>query len=337
VEYGGCSAKLNASKLAEALKHLPVIKSDRLLVSIETHDDAGVYKLTDDLALVQTVDFFPPLVSDPYEFGRIAAANALSDVYAMGGIPITAMNLVMYPSSKMALSGLGEILKGGQDKVTEAGALIVGGHTIDDDPPKYGLSVTGLVHPDKIVTNAAAKPSDVLVLTKPIGTGILVAGLRLKLASDADYRTAIENMKLLNKGGGEAMTRHGVKAGTDVTGFSLLGHALKMALGSSVTIKIDSAAVPLLPGALNLADKGCLPGACFRNQEFTEPNARFRKGIPYPLLMLLHDAQTSGGLLACVSEGKADAFVTDCRKAGYGSTAVIGEVLPRAEKALILV
>jgi selenide,water dikinase len=279
VDQGGCSAKLPADQLAEVLKALPELRDDRLLVDASTHDDAGVYKLTDELAIIQTVDFFPPLCSDPYEFGQIAAANALSDVYAMGGQPITAMNIVMFPAFGIPLAVLGEILRGGMERVATAGAVMAGGHTIADSPPKYGLSVTGVVHPARVVTNAAARPGDALVLTKPIGTAILLAGPKTGLAAAGDVRAAMNSMKQLNREGAEVMQRHGVRAATDITGFSLLGHARGMARASGVTLRIRAADVPLLPGAFDLADAGCLPGACFRNQTALDADLSFAPGI----------------------------------------------------------
>ena len=265
-------------------------------MDIETHDDAGVYRISPGLALIQTVDFFPPVCSDPFEFGQIAAANALSDVYAMGGKALTAMNIMLFPSDRIPLEVLADILRGGQDKVTEAECLIVGGHTIDDYPPKYGLSVTGTVHPDCVITNAAARPGDALILTKPLGTGVIVAGKRMGMADDAVYRGALDSMKLLNKKGAIFMQQYDVRGATDITGFGLLGHAVNMARAGGVTFRIFADSLPLLPGAYALADKGCLPGACFRNQEFAQEECRFAKNIPYTLKMIMFDAQTSGGL-----------------------------------------
>ena len=336
VESGGCSAKLSASKLAEVLKDIPTQHHERLLVGIETHDDAGVYKLTDDIAIIQTVDFFPPICSDPFEFGQIAAANALSDVYAMGGTPITALNLMMFPSAKVPLEVLAEILKGGMQKVSEAGAIIVGGHTIDDYPPKYGLSVTGTVHPMRIITNAAARAGDVLVLTKPIGAGVIVAGKRIGEVNDDDYKTALDTMKLLNKNGAKIMQEFGVRCATDVTGFGLLGHALKMALAGGLTFKIKNSAVPLLPGAFELADKGCIPGAAFRNLDFVEQGCQFQPSVDYTRKMLLCDAQTSGGLLICIAPQNAENLVDELKVAGYPSSAVIGEVIDKTDKDLMV-
>ncbi len=334
VEYGGCSAKLPAARLSEALSVLPKPSHPDLLVDIETHDDAGVFRIAPDRALILTVDFFPPICSDPYQFGRIAAANALSDVYAMGGKVLTALNIVAFPASRIPLEALSEILRGGQDKVTEAGGVIAGGHTIDDYPPKYGLSVTGEVHPGRITTNAGARPGDRLILTKPLGTGTIVAGKRIEEIGNREYEGALLTMDTLNKAGAEIMSRHGVRCATDVTGFGLLGHALKMADASEVTMAIDTDLLPLLPGAYDLADLGCIPGGCFRNQEFVDQSTRFAEGIDYNKKMLALDPQTSGGLLMSVEASVAQAVVKDLQESGYQSSTIIGEVLERAEVLL---
>ena len=328
VEQGGCAAKLPADRLAELLADLPVRPDGRLLVDISTHDDAGVYRLTDDLAIVQTVDFFPPLCSDPCEFGQIAAANALSDVYAMGGQPVTAMNIVTFPATGIPLGVLKDILRGGLERVSAAGAVIAGGHTIADAPPKYGLAVTGVVHPSRIITNRAARAGDALLLTKPIGTAIVLAGRKAGLAAEADYRAAMDSMKQLNRAGAEVMQRHGVRAATDITGFGLLGHARGLARASGATLRIRAADVPLLPGALALADAGCLPGACFRNQSAMEADLRIDRSVDYARRMALLDAQTSGGLLMCVPPGRVEAVLADLRAAGHPRAARIGEVGP---------
>jgi selenide,water dikinase len=335
VTYGGCSAKIPAALLASALKNLRQPHDDRLLVDISTHDDAGVFKISDEIALIQTTDFFPPVCSDPRIFGRIAAANALSDVYAMGGTALTALNIVCFPSQKIPLEVLAEILSGGLDKVIEAGAVMAGGHTIDDFPPKYGLAVTGIVHPNRIITNAAARPGDRLILAKPLGTGVIIAGKRLGEVSNADYGASLDSMQQLNKAGAEVMQRFNVRCATDVTGFGLLGHALKMAEGSGTGIIIDSTAVPLLNGAYDLAESGCIPGACFRNQEFVEPQVSFAKSVDYYRKMLMLDAQTSGGLLMCIPENASVKTVLDeLNSGGFPSAALIGQVVERGAVAI---
>jgi selenide,water dikinase len=336
VEHGGCSAKLPAQKLSEALKDLPKIVNERLLVGIETHDDAGVYKLTDDLAIILTTDFFPPVCSDPFEFGQIAAANALSDVFAMGGKAIAALNLCMFPSAKIPLDVLRDILRGGLQKIEEAGAVVAGGHTIDDYPPKYGLAVTGIVHPDKIITNDKARPGDILILTKPVGAGVIIAGKRIGDVSDANYIACLDNMKLLNKAGAEIMQEFGVRCATDITGFGLLGHGLTMAQASNVTLEIDSAFLPVLSGAYELAENGCLPGAAFRNQEFAEQDCLFDKDVDYSMKMLCCDAQTSGGLLMCVPEVRADELKMALIDKGYQRTEIIGRVRKKGEKSVVV-
>jgi selenide,water dikinase len=337
VEHGGCSAKLPAKKLSEALKDLPRIINKRLLVGIETHDDAGVYKLSDTLAIILTTDFFTPVCSDPFEFGQIAAANALSDVFAMGGTAIAALNLCMFPSSKIPLEVLREILRGGLQKIKEAGAVVAGGHTIDDYPPKYGLAVTGVVHPKKIITNDRARPGDVLILTKPLGAGVIAAGRRVGDANDRDYKACLDNMKLLNMAGAEIMQEFKVRCATDVTGFGLLGHGLKMAQASNVTLEIDSEEIPVLAGAYELVESGCIPGAAFRNQEFVEQDCLFEKDLDYSMKMLCCDAQTSGGLLICVPEIKADKMKAELIDKGYGRTEIVGRVVKKGKNKKSLV
>jgi selenide, water dikinase len=337
VEYGGCSAKLPPGELAGILSKLPQMRHPNIMVDIETHDDAGVYKLNEETALIFTTDFFPPICSDPYEFGEIAATNALSDVYAMGGTPLLALNLLMFSSSQMPLSAFEQILQGGFSKVKEAGALVMGGHTIEDHPPKYGLAVVGTVHPDLLITNSAAKPGDILVLTKPLGIGVLVAAQRLKLVREDAYRKGIEQMKLLNRWGRDVMIKHGIRCATDITGFGLLGHSLKMAEAGKVSLAIRSKDLPLLDQATDLANAGCLPGAAFRNLSFVQPSLHVAKQVEPHLKMLAADAQTSGGLLMCVPPEKLDDVLSDLKATGHHHQArVIGEVLPQTRKAIYL-
>ena len=335
IEYGGCSAKLPAGVLSEVLKDLPVAIDPNLLVDVETHDDAGVYRINEETALIFTTDFFPPICSDPFEFGQISAANALSDVYAMGGRPLIALNLMMFSQAEIPLEAFKEILQGGQDKVKEAGALIVGGHTLDDHPPKYGLAVIGTVHPGKLITNAGAREGDRLILTKQVGTGALVSGQKNGLADPADYRRALDQMKQLNRAASEMAVRYGAGGMTDITGFGLAGHALKMALASRVSFMIRTADVPLLPGAHAIFDKGSIPGATFRNREYTGEKVHFTRSVPYTLKMLMHDAQTSGGMLMSVNPDHADKLVSELRSNHPGlSVAVIGEVLSESPRSL---
>ena len=334
VEYGGCSAKISPMQLEEILKYLPLPDDPNILVDIDTHDDAGVYRVNDDLALVLTTDFFPPVCSDPYEFGQIAAANSISDVYAMGGDPVLALNIMMFPATKLPMEAYAEILKGGFDKATEAGVRIIGGHTIDDFPPKYGLAVVGYIHPDKIITNAGASPGDSLILTKPIGTGVILAGHRLGMVSDDDLAEAKRLMKLLNKSGADVMKKYNIKGATDITGFGLAGHAFKMAKASEVSLKIDMKEVPLIGNSYKLIDEGCIPGASFRNLEYAEKSTDFASDLDYNLKMIAFDAQTSGGLLMSVPKKIAGEVINDLQKTGLKSASVIGEVTVRKEKFL---
>lgn len=336
VEYGGCSAKLPASKLAELLGSIPMLQDSNVLVDVSTHDDAGVYRLNNDTALIVTTDFFPPVCSDPFEFGQIAAANSLSDVYAMGGRPLLALNLNMFPAEKIPLGVLRDILLGGQSKIDEAGAFTMGGHTIDDWPPKYGLAVVGTVEPDRLVTNSGARVGQRLILTKPLGTGVIVAGRRLGMVSEEHYRGALEQMKLLNKTGAEVMRRYGVTGATDVTGFGLLGHAASMADASGVTIRLDAGALPALDGAVELIAEGCIPGAVFRNLEHVRGRVEFACDADSRMLAL--DAQTSGGLLMAVDADKAEDALAELKASGsHPQAAIIGEAVPRVRHAIDLV
>jgi selenide,water dikinase len=328
VEYGGCSAKILADILSSILKDLQIKPDTNLLVGTETHDDAAVYKINNDLALIFTTDFFPPICSDPYTFGSIAACNALSDIYAMGGKVLITLNIIMFPSQKIPLEVLKEILQGGNDKVEEGGGIIVGGHTIDDDPPKYGLAVIGTCHLNEIITNNKAQPNDVLILTKSIGTGIITAGKRLKIVSEKDYNNSLKSMQTLNKQASEIMQKYKIKCATDITGFGLLGHALKMAIASNVKFIIEPDKIPVLKGTEELIETGCIPGACFKNQRFVESTNNQNIIIPdttYNKKMLLFDAQTSGGMLICVPPDDVDNILYDL-KVYYPETTIIGKV-----------
>lgn len=330
-ENGGCSAKLPAAKLQEIVSQIPVLQSENLLVGNDTADDALVYRIDAETALIQTIDFFPPLCPDPFDFGQIAAANALSDIFAMGGTPLTALNVVMFPSAHMDISILQEILQGGAEKVKEAGAVLAGGHTIDGDLPVYGLSVTGRAHPRDIITNAAAKPDDLLVLTKGIGTGIITAAQRIGEASKPVYNSAVQSMKQLHGDALPAMREAGVSCATDITGFSLAGHALEMAKASGVTFSIDSSSIPLLPGVNELLELGCIPGAAFRNLSYVDSGLSIADSVAYNRKMACVDAQTSGGLLLCVKPEQVEALVQKLLDAGYAYTAIIGAVQKRGD------
>jgi selenide,water dikinase len=336
VEYGGCSAKISPKQLEEILKYLPLPKDPNILVDIDTHDDAGVYRVNDDLALVLTTDFFPPVCSDPYEFGQIAAANSISDVYAMGGDPVLALNIMMFPAANLPMEAYADILKGGFDKATEAGVRIIGGHTIDDFPPKYGLAVVGYIHPEKIITNAGVIPGDSLILTKPVGTGVILAGQRLGMSSVRDVNDAKCLMKLLNKSGAEVMKKYNIKGATDITGFGLAGHALKMARASKVSIVINMKKVPYIGDSYRLIDEGCIPGASFRNLDYSEKDIDFASDLDYNLKMLAFDAQTSGGLLFSAPYGKVNLILEDLHNAGLPDSKVIGYVSDQKEKLIYL-
>jgi selenide,water dikinase len=336
VENGGCSAKISPGQLEEVLRLLPLPEDPDILVGIETHDDAGVYRVNNDLALVVTTDFFPPVCSDPYEFGQIAASNAISDVYAMGGTPVIALNIMMFPAAKLPLDAYADILRGGSDKAAEAGVKIIGGHTIDDFPPKYGLAVVGYIHPEKIITNTGARQGDLLILTKPVGTGIILAGQKLGLAMENDVNEAKRQMKLLNRSGGEVMKKFNINGATDITGFGLAGHTLKMAKASNVSIMLNMKKVPLIGNTYRIIDEGCIPGAAFRNLDFADPDAQFAEDLDYNLKMIAFDAQTSGGLLICVPSGQEKKIMTELKDAGLQHSAIIGSVTDLKEKYIYL-
>lgn len=336
VEYGGCSAKLDPSKLKDMLDSIPLLRDNNVMVGIQTHDDAGVYRLDDQTALIVTTDFFPPLCSDAVTFGRIAAANALSDVYAMGGKPLLTLNLNMFPSDRIPVSVLADILRGGQEKVNESGAFTMGGHTIEDYPPKYGLAVVGTVHPDRLVTNGGVKAGQKLILTKPLGTGAILAAHRAGCAGNTLLQEALSGMQQLNAAGAGIMQRCGVTGATDVTGFGLVGHAVQMADASGVTLAVESRAVPRYAGVMALLEEGCIPGAVFRNLRYVEERLMVGPLVVPEEKLLLCDAQTSGGLLMAVDADRADAAVNDLIAAGYADAAVIGEAIPRRAKALYI-
>ena len=299
-----------------------------VLVRHDTYDDAGVVRLSSEIALVQTVDFFTPIVDDPYDFGQIAAANAMSDVYAMGGTPRTALNLVCWPPSGLDLDVLGAILAGGSDKIHEAGCALVGGHSIQDEELKYGLAVTGLVRPADIVTNAGARPGDALVLTKPLGTGILTTALKRGARTADSIAGAVASMKALNGSAMEIARRHGVRAATDITGFGLLGHASQSADAGGVTFAFRAGSLPAFEGARALAVAGHVPGGGEANRAYFGPRVEIG-AVAEADVLLAFDPQTSGGLLLAVPGTAADALVAELADQGWSAAAQIGEVEPR--------
>lgn len=298
-----------------------------MLVGIETADDAGVYQLTDDLAIVQTLDFITPIVDDPFAFGAIAAANSVSDIYAMGATPITALNIVGYPVAEVAPDLVATILQGGYDKLTEAGVAVIGGHTVDNPALVYGLAVTGVVHPQQVITNAKAKPGDVLVLTKPLGTGAINHGIKQDKTPPELVAQAIEVMMTLNKAAAEAMREVGVNACTDVTGFGLLGHLQEMLVASRVGARLFASQMPLLEGVLDLIAQRIYPGGARANKRFADTFTHWHESIPEPMRIALCDPQTSGGLLISLPHEKVDAFMEACRQKGVRWATVIGEIV----------
>lgn len=317
------------------LSYLPKnIPDANLIVGLDTSDDAGVYKLTDELAIVQTVDYFTPIVDDAYMFGAVAAANALSDVYAMGGKPLTVLNIVGFPVSKLDKKILADILRGGADKVREAGAVIAGGHSIDDTDPKFGMAVTGIVHPDKIWTNAGARAGDRLVLTKPIGVGIVTTAIKRGKATPEAIEQVETVMATLNKVASETAQNFTVHACTDITGFGLLGHTAEMARGAGVGIEIDASSVPMLPDSYALAEQGIIPGGSLRNYDWLADDVQYADSIDEVTRKILCDAVTSGGLLLSVPAEEADALVDALKKNGVAAAAVVGRVVEEHPKKI---
>lgn len=307
-----------------------------LIVGMERADDAGVYKLSGDLAIIQTVDFFTPIVDDPYRFGQIAAANALSDVYAMGGKPLTAMNIVCFPIKTMDISILREILKGGLDKIREAGATLVGGHSVEDSELKYGLSVTGTIHPSEVLTNVGADIGDRLILTKPLGTGIINTAIKAGLAEEESIEMVSDYMARLNNTASEVMLDIGASACTDITGFGLLGHACEMIQGTGKGIIIHGSKVPVFPGTQNFAQMGLVPGGTYRNRDFRIHQVDVDPDVSPYLLEILFDAQTSGGLLIAVPGEKAEKMVKRLKDRGIDEAAIIGEVVNDPKERIVV-
>lgn len=324
----GCGAKVGAGVLAQLLSDIKVVKDERLLVGFDKSDDASVYKINDDTAIVQTVDFFPPIADDAYIFGQIAAVNAMSDIYAMGGEPKLALNIMAVPKS-MDKEHVHEILRGGYDKAYEAGVIITGGHSIFDEEPKYGLAVTGFINPDKVITNSGAKVGDVLFLTKPIGIGILTTGMKAEIVSEESEKLAYSIMTTLNKSARDVMIKYKIHACTDVTGFSLMGHLLEMVQGSEVNAEIHTADIDLIEEAKSLAKMGVLPEGLYRNRSYAESYVDEGNTELY-IQDMLFDPQTAGGLLIAVDEADADRFYEELKTA-VPSAQRIGVITPKTD------
>ena len=308
-----------------------------MLVGISTGDDAGVFRLRDDLAIVNTVDFFTPVVDDPYTYGQISAANALSDVYAMGGRPVSALNIVCWPQTGLPSEMLAEVLRGGSDKAREAGVVVVGGHSVADEEVKFGMAVTGVIDPRHIVRNVGARPGDALLLSKALGTGVLMTAFKRDALGEEHYTAAVNSMKMLNAEAAAVMLKHGVHAATDVTGFGLMGHAFKMAEGSKVTLVFEESDLPLLQGALEQIRAGMIPGGGTRNREYYGPHVKISEEVSDEMTLMAFDPQTSGGLLMSVPEPEALPTLAELHKAGCPDAAIVGRVEPRSEFPLELI
>jgi selenide, water dikinase len=326
IEKPGCASKIDQAFLKQTLKDLPAVNDPRVLVGMAAGDDAGVYDLGDGRALVQTVDVFTPSVDDPYTFGLVAAANSVSDIYAMGGEPLTAVSVIGFPAHKVPDEVMRQILAGGIDKMNEASVAVIGGHSINDDEIKAGFCVTGIIDKDKIVTNANAKPGDVLILTKPLGTGIIAFARQIKRARDSSVDAATKSMATLNKKAAELMVKYGAHACTDVTGFSLMGHLSEMALSSEVDAEVIWDEIPLFPGVVEYAAESILPGAIERNKESCSNRIVADSKLPAEMIDICYDAQTSGGLLISIAAKQADMLLKALHKDGITDAAIIGKV-----------
>ena len=328
VEAAGCAAKLAPGYLSQVLSDLPRVDDSRLLVGFDASDDAYVYDLGDGRGLVGTTDFFPPMVDDPFLFGQVAAANALSDVWAMGGRPALALNLLCFPNC-LGIEVAGQILAGGADKCREAGVIVAGGHSINDHEPKFGLAVTGFVQLDRMLANAGAREGDALVLTKALGTGILTTAHKAELLDDAGVKVATDSMITLNKYGAEALDGLDAHAATDVTGFSLMGHSCEMAEASGVTLQIRAGSVPVMARAREMAQMGLIPAGAYRNRDFFGPRVQMGADVPLDLSDVLFDPQTSGGLLVALPESDAETYVARLRELGQPA-AIVGSAVARS-------
>ena len=331
----GWAAKIGPGTLAQVLGNLPKFHDENLLVGVETSDDAAIYKVNDELALIQTLDFFTPVVDDPYLFGPIAAANSLSDVYAMGGEPRTALNIVGFPSC-LDPKILGRILEGGASKVLEAGAILAGGHSIQDDEPKYGLSVTGFVNPNKIFKNYGSQPGDVIIITKQVGSGLINTAIKAEMAEKSQIDEVVTVMTSLNKKAKEVIENYPISACTDITGFGLAGHAMEMAASSKVTFEIDVNKVPYIDGALEMAKMGLVPAGTYNNKDYISGDVE-SCNIEECYLDLMYDPQTSGGLLITLPESEVENIMKDFENKNMDTkVAVIGRVLEKQEKSIVL-
>ncbi len=331
IRSAGCASKISQQDLHRVLSRLPPVQDPRLLVGMATADDAGVFALTPEVNLVQTVDVFTPTVDDAFLFGQIAACNSLSDVYAMGGRPVTALSIIGFPIHKLPHEVMAEILRGGMSKLAEASVILLGGHSIDDEEIKFGFAVTGVVEKKQLVTNAGAQPGDALILTKPLGTGIVSFAGQIGRASEAALRAATESMCALNQTAAELMGKYEVHACTDVTGFGLLGHLARLVQESGVTAEIQCAQLPLLPSVLEYAKAGLFSGANERNAEYSESITTLDKDVTEEFRAMLYDAQTSGGLLISLSAGNADSFLKDLHGAGVASASIIGAITEKSK------
>jgi len=322
--------------MAYIVNHLPEYPNERVLVGPKTFADAGIYKISDDMATVSTLDFFTPVVNNPYDYGQIAAANALSDVYAMGGKPLTAMNILCYPIKSLDRDIVVEILKGSADKVNEAGAVIIGGHTLQDSEIKYGLSITGIIHPDRIVTNAGARAGDALVLTKPLGTGLIISAIKADKVLEEHVNLVTRSMALLNKAASEAMLEAGASACTDITGFGLMGHAYELAEASKATLSFFAGRIPIFDGCERYVRMGLIPGVSKLSKKYLKNAIRINPKVREELVDVLFDAQTSGGLLISIPKGKTEILCKKLKERGTLTYDVVGEVREREDVSIIV-
>ena len=328
---GGCMAKLSANELERLLDGVDWGTNARVLVGLDTGADAGVYLLNGQDGLILTTDFFPPICRDPYTYGQIAAANALSDVYAMGGEPLAALNITLYPAGNEGLPLLRRILEGGADTARRVGIPVIGGHTIANERPVYGLAVLGRISPTQVTRNSQLQQGMALILTKPLGVGIAMAADRVHVASSATVQAALESMRQLNSAGAAVMRKHGLACATDITGFGLLGHAYRMARASGVTIELKASSVPSIPGVPELIGLGCIPGGSFRNADYVAESCVYAQDVPMWQRTLLADPQTSGGLLIAVDLGRSEAVVEELRASGYWQASIVGRSKARGE------